>query len=367
MNRSYRLPLSLLILVGIISLKYSPLAITAAIFVIAVLFNTKTVRPLKNYRFWIVIAVLVLIVPVFTGEQDKSIFGLTYSTEQLSKTMLMTFRGISVFILFQVITTDLNIDKVKPLFSKIGFTNFDTLYKLSNEIFPKIKSILSARYNLFKMDWRKARSFESILVFVTDVFNDFFSLTNSLSEPSKSKYKVTPEEFFEDVKNVRSNTLFVIVGDAGIGKTPWIGQVVDLLKKDGKIIDGLISEKVVVSNEVWHHNLTRIKTDEIHQLTTMDDIETSTSMGKFNFFNEAIAWGNDQLISITDVDFVIIDEIGLLEFDGKGFLPGLEYLISNYSGDMIVSLRSSLQNKFDIFLIERFDNIGSWCKKYIII
>jgi len=364
--RSYRLPISILILVGIIFLKYYPLAITATIFIIALLFNAKTVRPLKNYRFWIVIAILVLIVPVFTGEQDKYIFGFTYSSEQLSKTMLMTFRGISVFILFQVLTTDLNIDKIKSIFSKFGLSNFETIYKLSNEIFPKIKSILSARYNLFKIDWRKSKSFESILIFVTDVFNDFFSLTDSLAEPSKSRYKITPEEFVENYKE-KSNTLFVIVGDAGIGKTPWIEQVVELLKKDGKSVDGLISKKVVSSNEVWYHDLIRISTNEKHQLTTMDNIKTSTSMGKFNFFDETISWGNDQVLSITDADFVIIDEIGLLEFDGKGFLPGLEYLLNIHNGSLIISLRSSLQSRFDKFLKEQFENAGNWKGEYILL
>ena len=361
--KSYRQPISVLILIGIIFLKYSRILIAASIFTVAALYNRKTVRPLKNYRFWIIIAVLVLIVPIFTGEQDKSFFGLTYSSEQLSKTLLMTFRGVSVFVLFQVLTTNLNIEKIKPIFNKIGFNYFDTLYNLSNDISPKIKSILNARYNLFNMDWRKNKSFESVLIFVTDVFNDFFNLTDSLSEPSENKYEITPEEFIKNYNLTKPRSMFIIVGDAGIGKTPWIEKVVELLEKDGISVDGLISKKVVTSKEVWHHDLIRISTKNKHQLTTMEDIKTSTSMGKFNFFEETIAWGNDQLLSIKNSDFIIIDEIGLLEFDDKGFMPGLKYLINNYKGSLIITMRSSLQSRFDEFLTEKFEQYDKWEKK----
>lgn len=362
---SYRMPLAIFIFIGIIFLKYAPLIITVAIFVAAALYNRKTIQPLKNYRFWIVIVVLVVIVPIFTGEQDRSFLGLTYSSQQLGKTLLMTFRAISVFILFQVITTDLNIEKIKPLFTKIGFNNFETLYTLSNDIFPKIKSILGARYNLFKLDWKRSRSFESIIVFVTDVFNDFFILTDTQLNPSPSKYKVTPQEFVDGNKLDESKSLFVIVGDAEVGKTSWIEEVIELLKRNGKSVDGLISKKVVIAEEKWHHDLVRISAGEKHQLTTMDEIETSTSIGKFNFYEETIAWGNEQLVSINNSKIMIIDEIGLLEFDNKGFLPGLNQLIKFHEGSLIITLRTSLQSRFDEFLIRQLDEIELWQREYI--
>ncbi len=58
------------------------------------------------------------------------VIGVNYSSSQLQKTMFMTLRGISIFLLFQVLTIDLNIEKIKPIFSKMGFKNFDVLFNL---------------------------------------------------------------------------------------------------------------------------------------------------------------------------------------------------------------------------------------------
>ena len=63
--------------------------IAASIFIVASVFNRKTVRPLKNYRFWIVIAVLVSMVESF-GEKykiGKSIEEINRITTKLEKNL----------------------------------------------------------------------------------------------------------------------------------------------------------------------------------------------------------------------------------------------------------------------------------------
>ena len=121
--RSKRFWTALLILTGLFLLRLTPYLIVALLFCIAFLYNAKTVQPLKNYKFWIIILFLVLIVPIFTGVQDKSFIGINYSSVQLQKTLFMTLRGISVFLLFQVLTIDLDINNIKPIVSKIGVKN----------------------------------------------------------------------------------------------------------------------------------------------------------------------------------------------------------------------------------------------------
>ena len=110
--RSRRFWIALFILTGLFLLRLNPFLIAVLLFGIAFLYNAKTVRPLKNYKFWIVIIFLVLIVPLFTGVQDKSFLSINYSSDQLQKTIFMTLRGISVFLMFQVLTIDLDIEKI---------------------------------------------------------------------------------------------------------------------------------------------------------------------------------------------------------------------------------------------------------------
>lgn len=363
--RLKRFWIAIIIIIGLFNLRVYPYLITPVLIGIVFFYNAKTVQPLKNYKFWIVIFLLVLIVPLFSGAQDRSLLGIGYSSEQLQKTTFMTLRGILVFLLFQVLTVNLDIDKIKPIFSKIGIRNFDVLYSLSNEIFPKIKSILNARYTQYKISWKKDRSIEVAINFFIDIFTDFLLLSEQLSKNEIVSDLSTPNDFLKDNDLTNYPAIYIIVGDAGIGKTPWIEKLIRLLQNNGQTADGLISKKHVKSDDNWQHDLIRISTNEKHPLTTMDEIETNTRVGKFHFYDDVIKWGNKQLISISNTDLLIIDEIGLLEFDGKGFLPGLKHISSNFNGNLIITIRSTMQKYFDEFIEEELPEINSWYKKYI--
>ena len=303
---------------------------------------------------------LVLIVPLFTGVQNKSFLGISYSNAQLNKTMFMTLRGISVFLLFQVVTVDLNIDKIKPLFSKIGVKNFDVIYNLSNEIFPKIKSILNARYTQFRDNWKNQSSIELVLEFFSDIFTDFFLLSDQLSTTETKFTAITPEIFIHELDITEKPSLVVIVGDAGSGKTPWIEKLIELLQCKSEIVDGIISQKSQESNDKWYHDLIRISTKEKHKLTTMDVIDTNIRIGKFYFFQDSIKWGCEQLISMNNDDWIIVDEVGLLEFDGNGFLPGLQSIVTNFKGHLVITIRSTLLQHLDDFIIEQLPSVKKW-------
>lgn len=363
--RSKRFWTVLLILTGLFLLRLNPYLIAGVLFCIAFLYNAKTVRPLKNYKFWIVILFLIVLVPIFTGVQDRSFLGIHYSSEQLQKTMLMTMRGISVFLLFQVLTIDLNIEKIKPVFSKIGIKNFDVLYNLSNEIFPKIKSILNARYNQFKNHWKNHRSLELVFNFFSDIFTDFFLLSDQLSKSEIEKIVISPADFLDQNNLTDKPCLIVIVGNAGVGKTPWVEKLIKLLQSKGETVDGIISKKNQESDDKWHHDLIRISTNETHQLTTMNEIDTNIKIGKFYFYKDSIDWGNKQLISSKYSDWIIIDEVGLLEFDGGGFLPGLQSVVTDFSGCLVLTLRSTLFQHLESFIAEQLPSVKPWYRHII--
>lgn len=346
-------------------LRLNPYLITALIFCIAFLYNAQTVRPLKNYKFWIVILFLVLIVPLFTGVQDRSFLGINYSSAQLYKTTFMTLRGISVFLLFQVLTINLDIKKIKPIFTRIGIKSFDVLYNLSNEIFPKIKSILNARYTQFRANWKNHRSLELVFDFFSDIFTDFFLLSDQLSKVESELVTISPTEFLNQNDYVDKPCLIVIVGDAGAGKTPWVEHLIKLLQSKDETIDGIISKKSKESDDKWYHDLIRITTNEKRKLTTMAEIDTDVKIGKFYFYQNAIKWGNEQLITMKKTDWLIIDEVGLLEFDGNGFIPGLQSVVMDFAGCLVITIRSSLFQHFNDFVEEQLPSVKSWQRHII--
>ena len=357
---SKRLLVALTIFTGFLFLRLNPLIIALTIFVIALMYNRNTVLPLKSFKFWVIIIFLLILVPLFTGAQNKSIFGISYSSEQLQKMILMTMRGISVFLLFQVITIDLNVSKIKSLFTKLGIKNFDILYNLSTEIFPKIKSILTARYNIFKSKWRKNKSIETILNFCTEIFTDLFHLIEQMVTQKSDKNDLLPIQILEQIKTKQNPQLIVIIGDAGSGKTTFVKKLIKSIQIAGESVDGLFAEKIIEDDKSWHHKLVRISTNEFRNLTSMQPLKSKIKVGQFYFDKNSIIWGNNQLETMPQTDWIIIDEIGILEFDGGGLLSGMQALVKNVNGKLIITLRKNLASNFTKFLKEHLPDLHDW-------
>ncbi len=349
-------------LTGIVLLRLSPSLITAGILLLAGLTYPRTLRPLTNYRFWITIGLLVLIVPVFTGSQDRTFLGITYSSEMLKQTTLMSLRAIMVFLLFQVLTYQLKSERIAPLFSKIGIKHFDTTYDLSQEVSPRVKSILMARYGIFRNSWREKGVFTAAFHLAGDTLADFVVLANQLSRGSTERSAPDPAELCQDGAIARLPALIVVVGDPHSGKTLWLKELIVALTAAGKNVDGLIAEKIVERKGRWHHALKRIATDEARPLNTMDAIETPIKAGKFYFYPEAITWGCEQLAAADTVEWLIVDEIGLLEMEGGGLLPALQKIATDFSGCLVLSMRTSLFKHLDSFLTEKLPPVQAWPK-----
>ena len=83
-----------------------------------------------------------------------------------------------------------------------------------------------------------------------------------------------------------------------------------------------------------------------------DDREDDTiSIGKYKFKKKIFEWGKNVLkkASTENYTYLIIDEIGRLEFEGKGFSPIADELISKnhiYFSKILVVIRESLISKF---------------------
>ncbi len=352
--------MALAILTGIVLLRLSPYLITAGILLLAGLTYPRALRPLTNYRFWITIGLLVLIVPVFTGSQDRTFLGITYSSEMLIQTILMSMRAIMVFLLFQVLTYQLKSERIAPFLSKIGIKHFDTTYDLSQKVSPRVKSILMAQYGAFRDSLRKKGVFRAAFHLAGDTLADFVVLANQLSRGSMESSAPDPAELCRDGAIAPLPALIVVVGDSHSGKTLWLKELIAALTAAGKNVDGLIAEKIVEGEDRWHQVLKRIATDEARPLNTMDPIETPIKTCRFSFYPEAITWGCEQLAAADTADWLIVDEIGLLEMEGGGLLPPLQKIVTGFSGRLVLSMRTSLFKHLDSFLAEKLPPVQAW-------
>ncbi|MEA3286226.1 MAG: nucleoside-triphosphatase [Candidatus Marinimicrobia bacterium] len=356
--KSRRLWLASLTIAGVIFLKEAPFVISTGIVILALRFDPATLRPLKNFRFWLIVSFLVILVPIFTGVSDAQFLGIAYSSVQFDSMILMALRGIDVFLVFQILSTNLNSDKARQLFQKLGISHFDLLFSISKETLPRIRSVLKARAHQLHHPDGNHLQLGQIISYAAAVIQDMVTMAESYSTEPESVTSETPQSVLVELLTDPTPKLLIISGDPGAGKTPWIVTFLKNLQDAGFPAGGIISEKVTKSNGRWFHQLRRVEDGSVMELNTMEVIETPIQVGKFYFFPEALNWGVDALLKALSKEWIIIDEIGHLEFQKSGFFPALNEIDEHYSGHLVFTVRSSLLSELDVFLKEHLSNIA---------
>ena len=75
------------------------------------------------------------------------------------------------------------------------------------------------------------------------------------------------------------------------------------------------------------------------------------TIGKYKFRKSVFDWAQNILIDCIDkkLDWIIIDEIGPLELEGKGLEPGISNifkLVDNLNGNILCVVRDSILEEF---------------------
>jgi nucleoside-triphosphatase THEP1 len=144
--------------------------------------------------------------------------------------------------------------------------------------------------------------------------------------------------FLSEAYNTRAPSLFLITGPSGSGKTKWCQKAVEYARQHQWPVAGLLAPPVIENGQKIGIDLLDLNSGERQRLATWkgtdDGYEDSgqppaagVSTGAWNFYYDVLAWGNSILQGTTRADFVIVDELGPLEFrQRQGLQAGLELL-----------------------------------------
>ena len=115
-----------------------------------------------------------------------------------------------------------------------------------------------------------------------------------------------------------------------------------------KNIDGIFQPVVENKRFIYHIGDRTLKLLEATDLTPPKSI---VEIGKYKFNQDIFDWaGNALLKSFTkDLDWLVVDEVGQLELDGKGLGSVISEILDNrhnFNGSIIFVVRDSLLEKF---------------------
>lgn len=139
---------------------------------------------------------------------------------------------------------------------------------------------------------------------------------------------------FEIYSNLEKNkpVVFIVLGDINSGKTSSTKNIVTDLKCSGIKVKGFYS--VSSADEYGHkkYDVEDIETGKKELLCSEIQLDTNIKAGRFHFSEKGIEHGcNIIKKSLKEVnDLIVIDEIGPLEIQDKGWAPAIEpFLMKN--------------------------------------
>jgi nucleoside-triphosphatase THEP1 len=314
------------------------ITITAIIIIWALRYKS-ALRQLSKPKFWIIFIFITLITAfVFT----KAETGVDLLKKGLLTGFQMNFRAVMIIVGFSVLGTELYNPRIRNFFLRTSFKHLPLALELSTESLPS---------------------------FIAGI-PDFKSL---IRNPVSIFYQVIShaDKRLQEIKNpVRlKQKVFIISGAKGEGKTTFTGNVADELKRNGIPVSGFLSQKVISDNQTIGYDIVDIETNDKEIFLRQNDDPDKERIGKFAIYPGGIKMGRAILdpSNLKGKRMIIIDEIGQLELDNKGWaLPVMKlsettdhYLIitvrDNFTGDVVEKFK--LQEPV-IFKISEIDYLA---------
>lgn len=138
----------------------------------------------------------------------------------------------------------------------------------------------------------------------------------------------------------------IIHGTKNQGKTTIIKQIIsDLLKQQQKI-SGFYSEKITQNHQVIGYHIVSIPKHTIFPFLSIYGNKTQQKIGPFYINKTGLKQGLLLLEQAknSSVEVIIIDEVGQLELQDNGWARGIELLLPQFKGNLILSVRTKFVN-----------------------
>ncbi|MBK9392188.1 MAG: hypothetical protein IPN68_19130 [Bacteroidetes bacterium] len=285
----------------------------AVIVVIWSLRYSRALRQLSRPGFWIFF-VLITLVTAFALTDTAA--GESLLKKGLLTGIQMNFRAVVIIVGFSVLGTELYNPVVRNFFMRTSFRNLPLAIELSVESLPDFIA-----------------SIPDFKILVKNPVAVFYQV---ISHADRRLSELTG-------KSHSSGRVFIITGPIGAGKTNFAKQLSDKLKKNKIIAGGIITEKILDVSSAVGYDLVDIESLDRVVFLRQNSECGSESIGRFTICSDAIEAGNRILRTVAAIDnkVIIIDEVGMLELNGKGWSESINSLLAKAGRVLIITVRSS--------------------------
>ncbi len=133
--------------------------------------------------------------------------------------------------------------------------------------------------------------------------------------------------------------IIIITGAKNSGKTTMAYTLCSKLDVDGKSIGGVIQVLLLPGEEKNTYTLSSQHDGTSMLMLDRAAHENWERAGNFFCNPEAAAWADQQFAASYTSDFMIFDEIGRFELEGKGFDSSFSAALQSYAGTIVAIIR----------------------------
>ena len=155
-------------------------------------------------------------------------------------------------------------------------------------------------------------------------------------------------------------TIHLLTGEIQSGKTSLCLEVMEIARKAGVRLGGVISPGVFVSGEKTAIDLLDIRSGERRRLADGPGGRSSElSTKRWAFLPDTVTWGNQVLKKAVPCELLLIDELGPLEFHhGEGLVTGFSTVgAGDYWAGLLVIRPSLLDEALSRWNVGRIINL----------
>jgi nucleoside-triphosphatase THEP1 len=309
----------LLLLISLTSWEIWSFSVIAA----AVYWVTKYKRALRQLlkpRFWIFFVLISMLAAfLFTRIQSKPI------EEAILIGLEMNFRATVIILGFSVIGKELYNPRIRIFFSQTRFRQLPVAMELATESLPVVVANIPDLKTILKNPVS--------VIYQLLAFADF--------RLKQLKKNIDP-----------GRKIFIIKGKVDGGKTTFVKYLIGRLNQKKIRVAGIYSEKIFENNKKIGYDLVNIKTRESKVFLRKNN-GSPERIGDYTINPEAIHAGNEILKPENNNHghLIIIDEVGLMELNGKGWAKSLDDLTNQINHHLLIAVRDDFAEK----IIERWN------------
>ncbi len=270
-------------------------------------------------RFWFATLVFALASGLVLGPRDIELGGIAFSLYGLEAGGLMIARGAFIFGLVMWASRNLNFGHVQRLAQRVGMEKVTLAVQVALGLIPVLKDRLAA-------DFSSYGTRPGVLAYprkIVAVARHAVVRTAMFAEQMAERGGGTPG-LARIGKHMESRPyLAAVVGQKGVGKTAALQKLIASLEEAGYSVGGVIQPGIFEDGAKIGYNLLDPSDNSLRPFAQKREKKAPGQMG-FAFDPKGWFWAAQRIAHAkTACNVLVVDELGLLEAQGKGHIRAL--------------------------------------------